>query len=76
MTEIEEQIIAIIKATRAEHHACTAGHVALQLGVSKSWIVTCCERMRAQGLVTWTSFPGSLHIVEQMPSTKKTAIQP
>jgi DNA-binding IclR family transcriptional regulator len=76
MTEIEEQIIAVIKATRAEHHACTAGYVANQLGVSKSWVISCCERMRAKGLVAWTSFPGSLRVVdESLPTaTKKAAV--
>jgi len=79
MTEIEEKIIAVIKATRAEHHACTAGYVANQLGVSKSWVIDRCERMRAQGLVAWTSFPGSLRVIdESVPAvTKKAAaIQP
>lgn len=64
VTEIQDQIIDRIRAIRATHHACTAGEVARQLGVSKSWVVQQCDLLRERGVVAWTTFPGSLHLIE------------
>jgi hypothetical protein len=67
MTEMEANIMTVIDRIRAEHHACTAGAVANELHCSKAWIVQLCERMKADGLIDWTPFPGSLHTLTPVP---------
>jgi hypothetical protein len=63
MKSLDEQILDAIDQVRARNHACTAGAVAAQLQLSKSWIVQRCEVMRAAGVVDWTPMAGSLHRV-------------
>jgi hypothetical protein len=67
MTEMEASIMTMIDRIRAQHHACTAGAVAAELHCSKAWVVQLCERMKADGLINWTSFPGSLHTLAPVP---------
>lgn len=63
MATIDDQICATIDAIRAANGACTAGAVATELKVSKTWVVQRCELMRLGGRVTWTSMAGSLRVV-------------
>ena len=70
LAEIETQILDQIDITRADHHACTAGHIAAQLGVSKSWIVARCEHLKELGLVDWTPMAGSLHRTNVQPNVQ------
>lgn len=64
MRKIDEQVLDAIRTMRAEHHAATAGRIALNLKVSKQYVVQSCERLKSLGLVDWTpNFAGSLHVV-------------
>ena len=64
MRKIDEQVLDAIRTMRAEHHAATAGRIALNLRVSKQYVVQSCERLKSLGLVDWTpNFAGSLHLV-------------
>lgn len=75
LSPLDKSIIATINMVRAEHHACTAGAVALRLQLSKSYIINRCEILRASGVITWTSFPGSLRVVtpEAVDAAEPTA---
>lgn len=66
MRKIDEQVLDAIRTMRAEHHAATAGRIALNLKMSKQYIVLVCERLKSMGLVDWTpNFAGSLHVVNE-----------
>ena len=66
MRKIDEQVLDAIRTMRAKHHAATAGRIALELRVSKQYVVQACERLKSLGLVDWTpNFAGSLHLVDQ-----------
>lgn len=65
LREIDRRVMTAIKDQRDKHHAATAGRVALDLKVSKTYVVQVCERLKALGLVDWSpNVPGSLHLVE------------
>lgn len=60
LLEIDRQILTSIDNCRRIHDACTAGWIANNLRMSKSYIVQRCALMREAGLITWTTMPGSL----------------
>lgn len=68
LREIDHRVMAAIKDQRDKHHAATAGRVALDLHVSKTYVVQVCERLKSFGYVDWSpNVPGSLHLVESVP---------
>lgn len=64
LSETDRRILQTIRDIRAVHHACTAGAVASQLRLSRTYVIQRCEIMRAVSLVNWTRMVGSLHCTD------------
>jgi hypothetical protein len=74
LREIDHRVMAAIKAQRDLHHAATAGRVALDLKVSKTYVIQVCERLKTYGYVSWSpNVPGSLHLVQEPPALPTSA---
>lgn len=71
LSPIQQNILRAIDIIRAEHHACTAGAVALTLKYSKSYVVEQLQKMKGT-YVDWTPLGGSLHRIEAADATERT----
>lgn len=74
LREIDHRVIEAIRQQRERHHAATAGRVALDLKVSKTYIVQVCERLKTFGYVGWSpGVPGSLHLTDKPVAVPPTS---
>lgn len=56
------ELLAAVRETREEYHACTAGELSRRMRMAKSTVVHRLGQLRERGLVEWSDLPGGIHL--------------